>query len=189
MAGIESTGASLSIDYFLGKFYQNNRNVRKSSGRTDISSSELSYEDSRALRHAINALDNYSYSKEDNVANIKNVISAFADTYNNALSSTSGKEASSQLNRYGNSLKKLASEYKDELESVGISIDSKNGQLKVNSNLLSGKSIEQLKKVFSSKDSNLLKSTQTLAKRIHSIAETEIYTQMTGNGGKINISL
>ena len=53
MASIATTGVTLSSDFYLSKFYKDNRSARKSSGRLELSDSELSYEDARALRRAV----------------------------------------------------------------------------------------------------------------------------------------
>ena len=52
-----SSGVSLSKDYFLRNYYQNNRSAVKTSGRNELTKSELSYEDSVALRRAVKQLN------------------------------------------------------------------------------------------------------------------------------------
>ena len=183
-----TTAISLSSDFYLNNFYKNNRNAKKSSGRGEFTSTELSYEDARALRRAVRQLESFSFSEDDNIENIKNSISAFVDTYNNAMSS-SGKDSSNGINRYAKQLKKLVSKYQDELEDIGISMDSKKGTLTVKKNLLSAQKIDDLKKVFSKDGTSFLKETQKLAKNLGSNSYDELYTQLTGNGGKINITL
>ena len=182
-----STGITLSSDFYLSGFYKANRNVRKASGRTELTSTELSYEDSRALSRAVKKLASFDLSEEDNLDNLKNSISAFADTYNNAISSSSKNDAS-EINKYAKQLKKLATRYSDELEDIGISIKS-DGSMKVNSSLLSSSKIDKIKQVFSKENSGFLKETQQIARRLNSNAYDSVYTQMTGNGGRINIIL
>lgn len=188
MSTTATTAISLSSDFYLNNFYKSNRNAKKSSGRSEFTSTELSYEDARALRRAVKQLESFSFSEDDNVENVRNSISAFVDTYNNALSSTE-KDSSDAVNRYAKQLKKLVSKYQDELEDIGISMDSKKGTLNVKKNLLSAQKIDDLKKVFSKDGTSFLKETQKLAKNLGSNSYDELYTQLTGNGGKINITL
>lgn len=187
MSTIATTGVSLSSDYYLSIYYKDNRSARKSSGRSDLTSTELSYEDSRALKRAVKQLSSYDFSDEENIENIRNAISAFATTYNNALSS-SGSDSSSEVSRYAKQLKKLASKYGDELEDIGITIE-KDGSMTVSTNLLSAASVDKLKEVFSKDNTDLLKTTQQIAKHLNSNSYDALYTQMTGNGGKLNISI
>jgi hypothetical protein len=187
MSTIATTGVTLSSDFYLSNFYKDNRSARKSSGRSELTSTELSYEDARALRRAVKQLSSFSYSDEENKENIANSISAFASAYNNALSS-SGSDSSSDVSRYAKQLKKLASKYSDELSDIGITIE-KNGSMTVSTNLLSSASVDSLKKVFSKDNTDLLKTTQQIARRLSSNSYDELYTQLTGNGGNLNITL
>jgi DNA-directed RNA polymerase alpha subunit len=187
MSTIATTGVTLSSDFYLSNFYKDNRSARKSSGRSGLTSTELSCEDARALRRAVKQLSSYSYSDEENKENIANSISAFASAYNNALSS-SGKDSASDINRYAKQLKKLANKYSDELSDIGITIE-KNGSMTVSTNLLSAASVDSLKKVFSKDNTDLLKTTQQIARRLSSNSYDELYTQLTGNGGNLNITL
>jgi ABC-type transporter Mla subunit MlaD len=187
MSTIATTGVTLSSDFYLSSYYKDNRSARKSSGRSGLTSTELSYEDARALRRAVKQLSSFEYSDDENVDNIKNSISAFASAYNNALSST-GKDSASDINRYAKQLKKLASKYSDELEDIGITIE-KDGSMTVNTNLLSAADTDSLKKVFSKDNTDLLQTTQQIARRLYSNSYNELYTQLTGNGGQLNITL
>ncbi len=188
MSKAATTAISLSSDFYLNSYYRDNRSAKKSSGRNELTSTELSYEDSRALRRAVKHLESFSFSEDDNIENVRNSISAFIDTYNNALTS-SGADESGDIKRYAKQLKRLASKYTDELEDLGISMDSKKGTLSVNKNLFSKQKLDEIKKVFSKDNTDLLKSTQKIARQLGSNSYNELYTQLTGNGGKINISL
>lgn len=181
-----SSGTSLTSSYYLNSFYKNNRSVIKNSGRSAFSKIELSYEDSRALNRAAKALMKFSYSEDDNSKNIAGTASAFAKTYNNAIKSAhdSGTDSSK---RYAKQLKKLTSKYKDELDDIGITIES-DGSLKVDEDFLNERKTDELKKVFG-KDSGFTKSLQQIAKHMNNSTYSDIYTQMTGSGLKINISL
>ncbi len=188
MSVAATTAISLSSDFYLNSYYRDNRNAKKSSGRNEFTSTELSYEDSRALRRAVKQLQSFSFTDDDNVDNVRSSISALIDTYNNAVTS-SGSDESEEVKRYAKQLKKLASKYQDQFEELGISMDSKKGTLSVNTNLFSAKSLDQIKKVFSQENTDFLKDTQKIARRLGTNSYNELYTQLTGSGGRINISL
>lgn len=182
-----SSGVTLTADFYLNNFYQANRGARKSSGRKDLTNNELSYEDARALKRAVGKLGSFSFTEDENVENIYSTIKAFADTYNNTLSSTS-KSSDKDLSRYSGQLKSLANKYRDELKSVGITVE-KNGSLSVNENILKGKSVDVLNKAFTKDDSKFIKTTNAIARKLKNNSYDALYQEMTGNGGQINITL
>jgi ElaB/YqjD/DUF883 family membrane-anchored ribosome-binding protein len=182
-----SSGVTLTTDFYLSNFYQANRSARKSSGRKELTTTELSYEDARALKRAVNRLGSIDFTDEENIDNIYNTISAFADTYNNTLSSTS-KSSDADLSKYAKQLKSLAGKYSDELESVGITVE-KDGSLTVNEDLLKAKDVDTLKKAFTADDSNFIKTTKSIARKLKNNSYDTLYQEMTGNGGRINITV
>lgn len=183
-----SSGVTLTSDHYLNGFYKADRSHRKTSGRKELTGTELSYEDTRALKRAVKKLANFDFESATDLKSFKNTIKAFADTYNNTLSSTSSSDDDS-VNRYAKKLKKMVQKYSDEFEDIGISIDKK-GTLTVNDNLLEAATEDSLKTLFSTKDgSNFLKETKKLASSINNNSYNALYTQLTGNGGKLNITL
>lgn len=181
----ESSATSLTSTYYMQNFYQYNRNVIKASYRKDYNQTELSYEDSRALKRAAAKLSSFSYSEEENGDNIVSTIEAFAETYNNALDSTSSKD--SEIYRQNRQLKALSQKYGEDLEDIGITFDE-DGKMSVSENILKGSSFDEVKKVFS-EESDYIKGIRTIAKRMHAQSYEDIYTMMTGTGGKLNIVL
>jgi hypothetical protein len=77
-----SSGVNLSSDFFLKNFYRSNRNVIKASTRNDYHKTELSYEDTRALKRAISKLSSFDYSEDENGNNIVSTIQAFVKKQN-----------------------------------------------------------------------------------------------------------
>lgn len=181
----ESSATNLTSTFYLQNFYKYNRNAFKASTRNDFTETELSYEDSRALRRAARELSSYEYTEEENGANIVSNIKAFVETYNNTLSSSDSK--ASDAFRYNKQLQKLTKKYEDELEDIGITIQ-KDGSLKISESILEGSSYKEVKKVFS-KEANYTKELRSIAKRINAVSYEEIYAELTGNGGKLNIVL
>ena len=102
-----SSGVTLTADFYLNNFYQANRSARKASERSKLTTSELSYEDARALKRAVGKLGSYDFSDEENIENIYSTIKAFADTYNNTLTS-SAESGNPDLSKYSRQLKSLA---------------------------------------------------------------------------------
>ena len=179
-----SSGVSLSKDYFLRNYYQNNRSAVKTSGRNELTKSELSYEDSVALRRAVKQLNKYKYDETENSSNIYGSITALIDTYNNSIDSNSQTSAS----KYVKQLKKITSKYSDELSEIGITV-AKDGKISYSENLLKNAKLDKIKEVFG-KESGLTKSLGNIAKRMHSTSYDDVMTQTLGGiGTNINISL
>lgn len=180
-----SSGLNLTSDFFLKNFYRYNRNAIKTSVRDDYTKPELSYEDSRALKHAIAKLASFDYTEDENGPNIVSTIQAFVKTYNNTIESTSSN--SSDTYRQNRQLKALTKKYGDDLNDIGISIEE-NGTLSISENILKGSSFKEIRKVFSD-ESDYVRSMGTIAKRMHSNSYDDVYAQMTGAGGRLNIVL
>ena len=180
-----SSGVNLTADFFLKNFYRYNRNAIKSSARSDYSRTELSYEDTRALKRALSKLSSFEYTKEENGDNIVSTIQAFVKTYNHTIDSTSSPD--SETYRQNRQLKALTKKYDKELKDIGISIEE-NGTLSVSDNILKCSTFKEIRKVFS-EESDYVRSVRTIAKRMNASSYDEVYAQMTGSGGKLNIVL
>lgn len=187
-----SSGVSLSTNYFLNNFYENNRSVSKSSGRSDYTKLELSYEDSRALTRAAKRLlkNNYGSDTDEKDTAIsdttRSALTAFVDTYNNTVDSS--KTSTDHDTKY--QLKKMKAylhKYSDELEHIGISMES-DGKLKINEDLLKTAKNSKVRKIFSS-DQEFSKKFLNLSKKAHSAVESDIYSQINGKGLHVNIAL
>lgn len=185
MASVESSGISLTSDFFMKNFYKYNRNAYKVSTRSDYTKKELSYEDSRALKRALQRLASFDFEEDENSDTIVSTIKAFAETYNNAISSTNSEDADTY--RQNRQLKALSQKYGADLEDIGIRI-KEDGSLSISENLLKSSSLKEIKKVFS-KESDYMNKLKTIARRMYNTSYEEIYTQMTGAGGKLNIVL
>lgn len=181
----ESSGTSLNSKFYLQNFYRENRNLSKVSARPDYNRTELSYEDSRALKRAASKLSSFDYTEDENGDNIVSTIQAFVETYNNTMESSDCKDA--DVYRQNRQLRAITNKYGEDLEDLGITIEE-DGKLKVSENILKGSSFDEVKKVFS-EESEYMKSVKRIAKRMHATSEAEIYVLMTGNGGRVNIQL
>ena len=180
-----SSGINLTSDFYLKNFYRYNRNAMKSSARNDYSKTELSYEDTRALKRALAKLSSFDYTEDENGDNIVSTIQAFVKTYNYTMESTSSDF--SDMHRQNRQLKALTKKYGDDLKDIGISIND-NGTLNLSDNILKKSSLKEIRKVFS-EESGYVKSVRNITKRMNATSYDEIYTQMTGSGGKLNIVL
>lgn len=180
-----SSGVYLTSEFFLKNFYRYNRNAIKASTRNDYSKTELSYEDTRALKRAVAKLSSFDYTEDENGNNIVSTIQAFVKTYNYTMESTSSK--SSDAYRQNRQLKALTQKYGDDLKDIGISIKD-DGTLDLSDNILKKSSFKEIHKVFS-EESGYVQSVRTIAKRMNNTTYNEVYSQMTGTGGRINIVL
>ncbi len=180
-----SSGINLTSNFFLQNFYRHNRKAMKASTRDDYTKTELSYEDSRALKRAAAKLASFDYTEDENGDNIVSTIQAFVDTYNHTIESSSSSD--SDTYRQNRQLKALTKKYGNDLKDIGISIEE-DGSLSVSDNILKGSSFKEIRKVFS-EESDYVRNIRTIAKRMHATSYDEVYAQMTGTGGRINIVL
>lgn len=181
----ESTGISLTANYYMKNFYRYNRNAFKASDRKEYSNTELSYEDTRALKRALSKLDDFNFDEFDNEENLRNTIKAFAETYNLTMESTSVEN--SDTYRLNKQLKELTAKYGDKLEDIGITIQD-NGKMKVNHNIFEGASLTELKEVFN-KEGDYMRNMKRITRRMNNEAYDDVYAMLTGCGGRLNIIL
>lgn len=187
MAATSGTAISLSESFYLRSFYKSNRDAATSGKRSDFSNSKLSQADAEALRVGIRKLRDFNLENDtDDGANILSGVSAFIKTYNNALSS-SGSSDDYSMKRYAKQLKKLAADYAEDLEDIGVTI-KKDGTLVKNENLLKSADVPDIKKLFG-KDARFANQVSNYAKRISSVAADLIYTELTQKGSHINLQL
>lgn len=183
---LESSGVSLTSTFFMRNFYSNNRSAFKTSSRRDFTYSELSFEDATALHRAARHLTKYSYSGTENKENIMNSIHAMVDTYNNTLDSA-GKSSNDSTQNYIKQLKSLSSRNRSDLDDIGITVE-KNGRLKLSDNLLKSADLSSIKKALG-KNSDFSKQLKNIAKRMRNSCYNDVYTEATGNGTNINLTL
>ena len=180
-----SSGVNLTSNFFLQNFYKFNRNATKTSARNDYGRTELSYEDTRALKRAVAKLSSFDYTEDENGENIVSTIQAFVKTYNFALESSSSD--SSETYRQNRQLKALTQKYGNDLKGIGINIEE-DGTLSIKENILRKSSFKEIRSVFSN-ESDFVRGVRNIANRMHNTSYDEIYAQMTGTGGHISITL
>lgn len=174
MSAIAGTGVSLTISFYKRNFYSDNRNAATSAKRTNYSHTELANADTSAIRRAVKKLRSFTFD-EDSEINIRNSVSAYIDTLNNLM--TSGKKTGDKhVERYLNSLSSLNSKYEDELDDIGITVNS-DGTLTARSTMFSSASISKFESLFS-KDSDYMQKVDSYAKRLQKrtslLQDTEI---------------
>lgn len=181
----ETSAVSLTANFYLKDFYRYNRNAIKAADRKEYSTTELSYEDTRALKRAIAELGDFEFDEFDNEENLRNTIKAFAEVYNFTLDSTSVKGTDTA--RLNKQLKELTTKYGDKLEDIGITIQE-NGKMKVSHNILEAASMNELKEVFD-KDGEYMRGVKRISRRMNNEAYEDVYAMLTGCGGRLNIVL
>lgn len=187
MAATANTAISLSESYYLRSFYKSNRDATTASKRSEMSNGKLSQADAEALRTAVRKLRNFDLEDDtDDGANIYASVSAFLETYNNAMDSA-GSSSDYSLQRYAKQLKNLAKEYAEELEDIGVTIKS-DGTLEKNDNLLKAADVSDIRKLFDD-DAQFATKSANYAKRMNAKAADLIYTELTQKGKNINLTL
>ena len=166
-------GTSLSSDFYKRSFYISNRDAATSSKRRNLTGSKLSLADGMALRRAVKKLGSLEFSKEKDT-DVRNAVSAYIETYNNAITSAADS-GDHNLERTQKQMKAIANEYADELDKIGITVNS-DGTMTKRDSLFGAASIEKFKKLFS-KDSDFMQRTSAYAKRIEHRSETLILTE------------
>lgn len=179
-ASNSGTGVNFSSNFFMRRFYSENRAAFASSTRSDYSKTQLAKEDSRALRRAIKNLSTYSFDEDDSV-NVRSNVKAFVETYNNLVSS--GKDSSdSDISRVTGKLTSLTKEYTDELDDIGITVNDDN-TLSIRENLFANADISKFKSLFSS-DSAFMQKGTSYTKRITSYSEDAIALEQSKAAAK-----
>ncbi len=181
----ESSGVSLNSGFYLKNFYRYNRSAISTADRKEFSTTELSYEDTRALKRALSKLRDFDFDDSDNETNLRSTIVAFVETYNHTIASTSGKDSDTyRLNRQ---LKELTNKYADKLEDAGIRLQE-DGTMKISNTLFEGATVSEMKDVFHP-DGKYIRDMKRITTRMHNEAHDEVYAMLTGCGGKLNIYL
>lgn len=117
-----STSINYSYDYYLRNAYSSNRFARKSDNRATMNSKDLIKADSDAIKKVTEKLRDLEYSS-DNASEILTNVKMFIQTYNNLTEST-GSSDSDNIARLKSQFSHFTKNYKDELESLGISINA-----------------------------------------------------------------
>lgn len=173
-------GTSLSSSYFLRNLYISNRDAGTSSKRSSFKNSELSLADGMALRRAVKNLGSFTYD-DDSDKNIRNSVQAFISAYNNTVSSVSDS-TDHDLKHDLKQLKNLTSEYKDQLDDIGITVNE-NGTLTSRSSLFSTASLSKFKELFSG-DSTYMQRVSSYSKRIEQRSEALNLTEKMASNNK-----
>ena len=124
--------ANHSSSYYLRNCYSSNRSAASTdSYRSRSSNHTLVLADSEALKKAAEALSDLDYddSDEANGGDIYNSITAFVTAYNNFMDSSSSSDYG-YIKNQKNHIKDLISEHSSDLESIGITINTK-GKLEI----------------------------------------------------------
>ena len=174
---VVSSGVSLSTNYFMNNFYASNRSVIKTSGRSDYTKLELSYEDSRALTRAAKRLLKNDYGSDTDEKDkaisdtTRSALTAFIDTYNNTVDSS--KTSTDHDTKYQlKKMKAFLSKHSDDLEHIGVSLES-SGKLSINEDLLKSAKNSKVRKIFSA-DQEFSNQFYKMSKKAHAAVESDI---------------
>lgn len=137
---------SLAVSGYMKQFYKGNNFGATVNGRNGQSSRDLFSADIQAIRRAVKELGNYDYDDGEG-GELMNKVQAFVSTYNNYIDSAKEMD-DSNVNRYLSKMKKLTKEHADELEDIGVTIQS-SGKLKVDKKALQDTGRYQVSLLFS----------------------------------------
>ncbi len=137
---------SLAVAGCMRQFYRGNTYGATGNGRNGRAARELLPADVKAIRRAVKQLGEYDYSDGEG-GELMNKVEAFVNTYNNFIESAKDMDDET-VNRYLSKMKKVNKEYADELEEIGITIQS-SGKLKLNKKELQDTGRYQVSVLFS----------------------------------------
>ena len=155
---------SFKYDYFLRNAYRQNLIARRSDYRSGLGTNTLLQADSGAMSNISQKLRGLSYDS-DHTTEVYQNTKVFIETYNNLLDATD-QSKDSRISSLRSELKKLTTDSKETLSSIGIQIKA-NGSLSMDSETFLGCSSAKIAKVFSgNSNSNLTNSFCSLASRL-----------------------
>lgn len=137
---------SLTISNYMKQYYKGNTFGATENGRYGQTSRNLLPADLKAIRRAVQDLGDYDYDDGEG-GELMNKVQAFVSTYNNYIDSAKGLD-DSEVSRHLSKMKKLTKEYAEELEEIGIKIQS-SGKLKVDKKALQDTSRYSVSQLFS----------------------------------------
>ncbi len=164
-----TTTISYSYDYYLRNIYSSNRFARKSENRATISNKELVQADSDAMKKITEKLRNLEYSS-DNASEVLTDVKLFVETYNNLISSTE-ENSSEEMERLKKQIVQFTKDNKDELESLGISINASN-KLTLDKSTFGECSPSKIKRFFG-KDSEYISNLRNLSLKTKRLARRQ----------------
>ena len=143
---------SLSVSYFMNRYYTGNRFAAKSDMRAGRSARTLADADMQALRSCLKDLRQYDFAsmeKEEDAdtSELEKRVEAFVSTYNNFVDSA-GELDDVSVNRSLKKVKKLSQEQEEAFAKIGITVQS-SGKLKLDKDTLKEAGVRKIKNVFS----------------------------------------
>lgn len=175
-----STTVNYSYDYYLRNAYSSNRFARKAENRATLRNKDLIEADSNAVRKITEKLRGLEYSS-DNASEILTNVKMFVQTYNNLAEST-GDSDSENINRLKHQMTQFTKKNKDELESLGISINSA-GKLTLDKSKFGECSPSKIERFFG-KDSDFMNTIRSYSLQSKRAARRLIEEQPEETGSK-----
>ncbi len=163
---------SLAVSGYMKQFYKGNIFGATEGGRKGHNIRSLISADMYATSRALKDLRGLDYNKkieESEKDELDKQVQAYVNTYNNYFDSTSELDHE-EVDRVLSKLKKMTKSKKEELEAIGIKMQS-NGRLKVDKDTLEKASSHKIGSIFSGKSEygmqveKHMKKIQTLIRR------------------------
>lgn len=150
-----------SYDYHLRNLYSSNHFARKSENRPTLKNKDLIQADSDAVKKIVTKLRDLEYSS-DNASEVLTDVKMFIETYNNLVDSTASSDSDS-INKLKRHITQLTKDNKEELESLGITINS-SGKLSLDKSKFGECSPSKIERFFG-KDSDFMSSIRSYSQQ------------------------
>lgn len=165
MAILDTGNSTLSSSFYLGKYYDPNRQAKKASNRKNMSGDSLIAYDSNAINKFVKDIYKIDYNapQSNSESNLKNKVSAFVTIYNNFVGSTKKSSSSDTVFR-ADKIKKLTKSQEKSLNKMGISI-KEDATLEIDKDKFEDVDIEKVKSLFSN-GSDFMKQLKKISSKL-----------------------
>ena len=157
--------------YLRNLYKSTDSSLVKGSNRKEASKPKLIIADTTALQKGISSLADEDYGDPDEEdeeitkANFYKKMKAFADAYNNTLDSSSSYKTSKYAKNATKQIKSLVSQYSDELDDLGVSLDD-DGYMTLSDSAFDNIDEADFEGTFG-KDSEFMMSLNSIAKKLY----------------------
>ena len=169
---------SLSVTYFMNKYYAENRFGMSADQRKGHDARTLVNVDTQALRKCLKDLRQYDYEakekegEEADTSELEKRVEAFVSTYNNFVESA-GELDDATVARNMKKIKKLSQEQEEAFAKIGITVQS-NGSLKLDKDTLKEAGIRKINNVFGNETDYGTELERTMKKTVNLIRQRGI---------------
>lgn len=157
---------SITSNHYLRNLYQSDRSMVTKSARAQVSGTDRTKADAKALAKGIAGLSSYDYEGENSdeeKLDFYNTLKAFADTYNYTMESSQeigDKETKALVKKF----EELKEEHGEDLAKFGITFND-DGYMSIAQSAIDNINVNRFKEVFGS-DTEFMENLSDLQKRL-----------------------